>query len=326
VLETLFIGSALTYLGYATGTPKALTWMAYYMKRLIPALLYNSNYWALPDDVKGYQGQYAVMLDGVGFPLFLLFTLSLLWAAYRVFINWRAGALKNESDRLLLLLVVLVIDLPIAVSYNYPIRFFLPMMPVLAVLSALFIHDMYALARSQEKPVYTQALGVGLSLVILLSFARVLSVMTLFTNDSRIAASDYIATLPTGTSIEPTFYAPSFPVDHFERTHNYPLFFPKQPGDTPPTDKSYDFNMAESGLTDRDTDYLVIDSFTSDKFKNQYTCASVQNECDFFQQLQTGKSEHYQLLAEFSYSPPVYLLQINVDFVNPAIRIYERIR
>ena len=49
VMETLFIGGALTYLGYAAGTPKALTWMAYYMKRLVPALLYNSNYWVLPD-------------------------------------------------------------------------------------------------------------------------------------------------------------------------------------------------------------------------------------------------------------------------------------
>jgi hypothetical protein len=326
VLETLFIGSALTYLGYATGTPKALTWMAFYMKRLIPALLYNSSYWALPDDVRGYQGQYGVVLNGVGFSLFLLFALSLLWAGYRIFINWRAGALQSESNRLLLLLAILVIDLPIAVSYNYPIRFFLPLMPLLAILSALFIHDMYVLVRKSQQPVYSQVLGVSLLLAVLFSFARVISVMTLFINDSRIPASDYIATLPAGTSIEPTFYAPSFPDNHFERTHNYPLFLPKTPDETPPTDKSYDFNMAEAGLIERDTHYLVIDGFTADKFKNQYICASVQNECDFFQQLETGASDHYQLLAEFSYSPPAYLPQINVDFVNPTIRIYERIR
>lgn len=326
VFETLFIGSALTYLGYATGTPKALTWMAFYMKRLIPALLYNSSYWALPDDVRGFQGQYDVVLDGVGFPLFLLFALSLLWAVYRIFVNWRAGTLRNEGNRLLLLLAIFVIDLPIAVSYNYPVRFFLPLMPLLAILSALFIHDMYVLARDAQRSAYSQVLGVGLSLIVLFSFARVLSVMTLFMNDSRAAGSDYIATLPAGTSIEPTFYAPAFPSDHFERTHNYPLFFPKTPGETPPTDKSYDFNLAEAGLIERDTDYLLIDSFTADKFKNQYTCASVQNECDFFKQLETGQSDHYQLLAEFSYSPPAYLPQIKVDFVNPTLRIYERIR
>src|SRR5215217_648925 len=83
VLETLFIGSALTFLGYATGTPKALTWMAYYMKRLIPALLYNSDYGALPDSVRGIAGQYSVVLSSIGLPLFLLFTLAFFWTVYK---------------------------------------------------------------------------------------------------------------------------------------------------------------------------------------------------------------------------------------------------
>src|ERR1044071_7534408 len=87
ILETLFIGSALTYLGYATGTPKALTWMAYYMKRLIPALLYNSSYGMLADSVKGILGQYAVVLTSIGLPLFLLFTLALFWTLYTVFVR-----------------------------------------------------------------------------------------------------------------------------------------------------------------------------------------------------------------------------------------------
>jgi len=326
VLETFFIGSALTYLGYATGTPKALTWMAFYMKRLIPALLYNSSYGAQPDSIKGFLGQYNTVLAGVGLPLFVLFTLSLVWAGYKIFINWRSGTLKNESDRILLLLSIFIIDLPIAVSYNYPIRFFLPLMPLLGILSALFIRDIYGLAVRTDKPVYAQAVGTVLSLTLLLSFGRVISTMLMFVHDSRIPASEFIAALPAGTSLEATSYSPSIPLEHFDREHNYPIFFIKAPGQTVPTDKSYTFNQAEAGLLERGTDYLVIDSFTASRFNNQYTCSSLQNECDFFKKLATGKSDHYQLIAEFSYSLPPYLPQVNVTFVNPTIRIYERMQ
>lgn len=325
VFETLFIGSALTYLGYATGTPKALTWMAFYMKRLIPALLYNSSYGVQPDSVRGIQGQYSVILDGVGFPLFLLFVLSLAWTVYKIFLSWRANNLKEESHRILLLLAVLIIDLPIAVSYNFPVRFFLPLMPLLSILSALFIRDLYALARRRVQPGYTRGIGIALALVVLYSFGRVISVMLLFVHDSRIPATAYIASLPAGTSLESTFYSPSIPPNHFEREHNYPLFFPKSPDDALPTNKNYEYNAAESGLEERGTDYVVIDGFTQSKFEDPYICALVQNECDFFQRLATGASEHYQLLTEFSYRLPAYLPQIKVDFVNPTIRVYERI-
>jgi hypothetical protein len=325
LFETLFIGSALTYLGYATGTPKALTWMAYYMKRLIPALLYNSNYWVLPDSVRGVVGQYAVLLQGVGLPLFLLFTLSVLWALYRIFMSWRSGMVKEESNRILLLLAILVIDLPIAASYNYPVRFFLPLMPLFAILSALFIHDLYTLA-SKNSSLYAQLIGIGLTLVVLFSFARVIGVMLLFVHDSRIPATAFVASLPAGTSLEDTFYSPSVPTNHFEREHNYPLFFQKSPDQAPPSNKNYVYNTGEAGLDDRATDYLVTDSFTADKFKNAYTCQIMQVECDFFKQLATGQSNHYKLIAEFSYSLPPFLPQVQADFVNPTIRIYERIR
>ncbi len=324
ILETLFIGSALTYLGYATGTPKALTWMAYYMKRLIPALRYNANYFVLPDSVRGVVGQYLVMLHGVGFPLFLIFALSLLWAGYKIFVSWKADLLKEESNRIVLLLAILVIDLPIAVSYNYPIRFFLPLMPLLAILGALFIHDLYALAREKGKPLYSQLVGISLALVVLLSLARVAGVMLLFVNDSRIPATAFVASLPTGESLEYTFYSPSIPHEHFEREHNYPLFFQKSPDQSPPSNKNYVFNTGEAGLDERATRYLVIDSFTTDKFKDAYTCETMQVECDFFKQLETGQSDHYKLIAEFSYSLPAYIPQMQIDFVNPTIRIYER--
>ena len=327
IVETLFIGSALTYLGYATGTPKALTWMAYYMKRLIPALLYSSSYGVAPDSVKGIVGQYSVVLNSIGLPLFLVFGLAFLWSLYQIFTGWRSGDLKEEKDRIFLLLAILVIDLPMAVSYNYPIRFFLPLMPLLAILGALFIHDMYELAgRAKESSLYSRLIGTALGAVVLFSLARVAGVMLLFVHDSRIPASAFVASLPAGTSLEYTYYPPTIPPNHFEREHNYPIFFQKSPDQSPPINKNYVFNRGAAGLDERQTDYLVVDSFTADKLNDPYICQSMPVECDFFKQLATGESQHYKLLKAFSYSLPAYLPQVKISFVNPEIRIYERIR
>lgn len=324
VFETLFIGGVLVYLGYAAGTPKALTWMAFYIKRLLPALQHNANFWVLPDSVRGLFGQYEVFMHGVGVPLFVLFGLALVWGLYRVFTSWRHGALAGESNRALLLLVILVIDLPIMVSYNYPVRFFLPLMPFFAMLGAFFLRDLYELAQARMSATYTKLIGAGLAFILLFSLGRVVGVMLLFVNDARLPASAYLKTLPAGSSLEHTFYPPTIPEEHFEREHNYPLFFQKSADATPPPEKGLEFNTGEAGLNDRLTDYLVVDSFTSERFGNPYICAPVQVECDFFQQLATGQSEHYQLSAELSYHLPPWLPQVVVDFVNPTIRIYER--
>jgi hypothetical protein len=144
-------------------------------------------------------------------------------------------------------------------------------------------------------------------------------------NDSRAPAGDYIKSLPAGTSLEHTFYPPSIPANYFEREHNYPVYFIRNIDDQLPTDKKYKFNIGEAGLDDRQTTYLVTDSFTASKFNDPYTCSIMQAECDFFKQLAAGHSSHYQLVKEFSYQLPAFLPQIHVEYVNPTIRIYERI-
>jgi hypothetical protein len=48
-------------------------------------------------------------------------------------------------------------------------------------------------------------------------------------------------------------------------------------------------------------------------------------ECGFFKQLNAGRSNHYKLIAEFSYTLPPYLPQIEFLFINPVIRVYERL-
>jgi 4-amino-4-deoxy-L-arabinose transferase-like glycosyltransferase len=323
--ETLFIGGALTYLGFALGTPKALTWMVYFFKRLIPALIYNSNYGVQPDSMRGIIGQYPVFLDAVGLPLFLLFITALLWGVYKILKAYQAKSLNEEKYRTLLLLTILVLDLPIMVSYNYPARFFLPLMPFFAILSALFIKDLYSLAREGANSIYPKLIGAGLTLLLLFSLARSVSVMLLFINDSRISATEFVASLPSSTSLEHTEYPPTIPENYFEREHNYPIHFRNTPDEPLLTHKNYVYNIGEEGLDERQTRYLVIDSFTSDKFNSAYTCELMKVECDFFKQLAAGESAHYKLIADFSYQLPPFLPQLEVSFVNPEIRIYERI-
>ena len=149
--------------------------------------------------------------------------------------------------------------------------------------------------------------------------------MLLVIHDARIPASIYMKTLRRGSSLESTYYPPTIPQIFFEREHNYPIYFQKA-GEPLPTSPKFKYNVGETGLDDRQTDYLVLDSFTSEKFDDPYTCKTMQVECDFFKQLATGRSEHYKLLAEFSYSLPPYLPRIDVLFLNPSIRIYERIQ
>jgi len=321
-METLLIGGGLTFLGFAFGTPKALTWMAYYFKRMIPALLHTGNYQRLPDSLRGIIGEYAVFANGLGIPLFILFAASLLWVCYKIYRTYltRSKQLDSQSRYLaVLMLGLIVIDIPIMVSFNYPIRFFLPMMPIFAVFSALFVERIY------QQAAYRNLATAVIAGIVLFSMARNISVMFLFMNDARIPASAYLKTLPVGTSLEHTYYPPTIPSERFEREHNYPIYFRKAQNEPLPVDKRYVYNAGEIGLDKRETDYFVVDSFTTDKFENPYTCADMQVECDFFKQLEAGQSDHYKLLIEFNYTLPHWLPQIRIDFINPTIRIFERI-
>ena len=328
IAETLFIGSALTFLGFAAGTPKALFWMTYYFKRVFAALQWQVVYGKQPDSVRGFIGQYGVLANGLGLALVLLFGAALIWAIYRVFQAYRNKEIKPGSQSggfAILLFAILVLDLPMMISYNYQLRYFLTLMPPVAVFAAFFVEDAYQRAAQNDKSIYRWIVSAGISLIVLYSIARVISLMLMVVHDARIPASEFIKTLPTGTSLEQTYYPPTIPENHFEREHNYPIYFQKA-GEPLPTNKNYKFNVGESGLDERQTDYLVVDGFTSEKFADPFVCSAMQVECDFFKQLATGESNHYKLLAEFKYTLPPYLPRIDVLFINPSIRIYERIK
>lgn len=327
VAETIFISAALTFLGYALGTPKALFWMTYYFKRVLTALQWQVNYGNQPGNVRGFIGQYQTLWIGLGWVIFLLFAAGFIWACYRVFQSARSKTIQQDpqmSAFAILLLAVFALDLPMLVSYNYQFRYFLGILPILAIFSAFLVETIYTQA-SQRNEAYARLVLATVALIVFYSFARLASLALLFMNDARTPAGAFISNLPAGTSLEATFYTPEVPVGHFEREHNYPLYFIRNINDEVPTSKRYKFNDGEAGLDERQTTYFVTDSFMASRFEDPYTCSIMPVECDFFKQLATGGSNHYKLIAEFSYQLPAFLPQIEVEYVNPSIRVYERI-
>lgn len=325
--ETVFIGAVLTFLGYAAGSPKALFWMTWYFKRVLSALQWQVEYGHTPGSVRGVLGQYQVLFEGLGVVVFVLFAAGFLWACTRVVRAWRNKSFVQDSRAgtfAVLLLALFALDLPMLVSYNYQFRYFLTILPILAIFSAFLVERIYSWAAASGKSLYPNLVIAGVVLIALYSFARLASLALLFLNDARFPASDFVQTLPAGTSLEHTNYAPNIPLDHFDREHNYPIYFIRNTSDEVPVSDRYQFNAGEAGLDERETDYFIVDSFTESKFEDPYTCSIMPVECRFFEQLAGGGSDHYRLIGEFSYHLPAYLPEIRVEYVNPAIRVYER--
>lgn len=329
IAETLFISAALTFLGYAIGTPKALFWMTYYFKRVLSALHWQVNYGHVPGSVRGFLGQYQVLLHGLGIIIFLLFLSGFLWVCYQVTRALRDKTMTPDSQTSMfavLLLALFALDLPMMVSYNYQFRYFLTILPILAVFAGFFVQRIYTQAVQSKPLIYSNLVITGVTLIVLFSFARLFSVALLFIHDARTPAGAFINTLPAGTSLEHTYYPPDIPAGHFAREHNYPVYFIRNINDVVPNDKKMKSNIGEAGLDQRQTTYFVTDSFTANKFNDAYTCSIMQVECRFFKQLATGQSDHYKLIAEFSYHLPAFLPQISLEYVNPTIRVYERMQ
>jgi len=327
IAETIFIGVILSFLGFATGTPKALLWAAFYFKRMIPVIQYQRSYGYHSDSVIGLVGQIRLFGDIFGIPVLILVLISLLSGALLLVkkINSKQEIKRRHMVIAVLFVSILLLDLPFIFSYNFQNRYFLPMVPILIVFVAIFIQNMISFFEERKIRNYKFFLSSVLILIIISSFLRISSIFLLFENDARISATEYVKTLPHNSSIEYTFYSPTINRDQFSRAHNYPLFFIKFQGQELPKSTNYDFNVGEDGIEDRKTDYLIIDSLTYERFSNEYICSSHQVDCDFFKRLQTGET-NYQHIETFSYSLPPYLPEADIFFLNPIIQIYQRVK
>jgi len=324
-IETVGISFVLTVAGYAIGTPKALFWMSYYFKRMVPAALRNASYGRTPDSVPGVIGQWEVFQSGVGSAVFCLFILAFIWhfvkLARRSIQKSPEEVDRNKSISIILLAIV-IFNIPYLFSYNYQSRFFLPFVPMFSILSGLFVEDLIQYFRAKQYRFAIPTTWIVASLIIFISLLSVFSVMLLFKNDARIPASKLIQTLEPGTHIEYTLYPPQIPRPRFSIARNYPIYFVKYLGEEVPTNKPYEYNLGEEGLYEREADYLVVDSFTYARFSDEYICETNPIECNFFTKLLAGETSLI-LLADFEYSLPPYLPQVVLSFVNPDVKVYE---
>ena len=324
-LETLFIVTALTVAGYVVGPPKAFLWMSFYFKRAIPAALRFASYGRGPDSLVGLYGQWGTFREAVGTAAYILFLFAFVWSAVKLirYLLKKTQEDQNRMDIVLILLVAITLfDIPFLFSYNYVPRFFLPFLPMFAVLTSLFVEDIVSLVKERGYAVAVPYISIAVVLVILISFLQVVSVALLFANDARTPAGKYIQTLESDTILEYTLYPPTVRRDRFAAARNYPIYMVKYPGETVPDNKAYEYNQGEAGLYEREVDYLVIDSFTYTRFSDDYICQTNPVECDFFRQLLAGETD-LRLLASFEYRLPPFVPQIALDAVNPDVKVYE---
>jgi len=325
ILETLFVGIGLCFIGYAIGTPKSALWLAYYLKRVIPAIQRHSTYARGPDSPMGVLGQWRVLRSLQGWTLYIwgIFSFIVMTARLTKQRLEKSSQDSAQMGKVVVLVSILALDLPILFSYNLQERFFLPMLPLLVMISAVIFQETLEFFSNKGYRFGKIALSLALVAILFFNLLKVTSVTLLLLNDSRKAASAYLATLPQGTRIEYTLYPPSVPEDHFSAAHSYPLFFLKFPDDELPVSPFYEFNVGGAGVEDRKPDYLILDSFTYNRFNNPYTCSLHPEDCEYFKHLRSGQT-NYELIKEFSYKLPGFLPDPEVSFVNPDLEIFKR--
>jgi hypothetical protein len=325
-LETLALSTILSFLGYVAGTPRALLWMAFYIKRLIPALSATATVGQTSGNIIGLFGQWKILYTSLGVPVAIFFMILFLGIVACLLIpglRKKIGNAPHLQSILVVLISMAAFDIPIAISYNHPSRFFISFVPLLSVISVIFLEDLIAYLGERGKSLIAKGLIAIVVLVIVVTAPRVASILLLLKNDARVPASEFVASLPAGTSVEFGMYPPSIPEDHFSNAHSYPIVIIKFPDQEIPTSIYYTYNSGETGLEKRKPDYLITDSFTYDRFSNATVCAMNQVECDFYHKLIAGET-NYRLIASFSYELPSFLPQIKLSFLNPRIQIYER--
>lgn len=330
LFRNLVIGGLVAYLAYGLGTPKALNSPIEYFSKVIPSLQNLTDYGFNSGIRIGLIGQWGTLQGAVGNFLYYLFIFTLIWFLVRLVLQKiiKVETLSLKTNVIgIFLFTLLIFDLPFIISINYVQRYFIPFVPFFVILSVLFIEEILSFAKKWNlnfvQPIMILVLFVGL----IYSSLRLVSFSLLFINDARIPASEYIATIRGyQTSIEYTLYPPFIEKRRFERAHNYPIYFVEWIEDTVPTGGRYEYNQAEKGLLDRDTDYFVIDSFTYRRFYTDSICATTPVECDFFKRLIAGEVENFRLVEKFTYTLPPYLPRVSVSAVNPDILIFERVR
>jgi 4-amino-4-deoxy-L-arabinose transferase-like glycosyltransferase len=329
IIETFALSLFSFASGYAIGTPRAVMWSEFYYRNVLPALSRHLVYGWQPDARIGLFSQWKEMVAALGLPSFLLGLIAIAFFLIQYILKkpWTRNISTPETGSQpeeVLLLILLAFDLPILFPYNVQPRYFTALIAPLAALSALFFQRAAHFLKSKDFNWGKQVILIGCIGLLAYNGLRSAAVSLSFANDQRIPASDYVSQLPAEVKIEYTLYPPNIDKSHFFSAYNYPIQFLKLPGQELPTSPYFVFNSGEPGIEARRPDYLVIDSFTYARFSDDYICQLHMADCVFFERLFAGETS-YQLVRTFEYDLPSFIPDVNLAFLNPDIRIYQRI-
>jgi hypothetical protein len=236
------------------------------------------------------------------------------------------GKVKGEekfiNTLLVLFVFIIAIDLPLLVGYHRRPRFFLPAIPLLVILISFFFQELLTFARNRKIKYAKELIFTGLFITISFSMFRVASIGLMFINDSRMAASEYIKTLPSKSSIEYFYYPPPIDPEVFTNAEPYPIHFIKWEWEEDVLPPNY--NLGEVGLEERKPEYLILDSFTYSRYSDERICIRHLVECELNNKLFAGET-NYELIASFEYDLPWYIPEVKTVFLNPDIHIFRRV-
>jgi len=324
--ETVFVGTSVSIIGYGVGTPQLITWFSFYITRLIPALLNHATYAATPTSKLGFFTQWGVLRHALGNFEYCISILSIIVISVFIVLKFQKKIKienVNISNHIIILGSIVALDIPIMISYNVQPRFLLPIIPLLSVVIGLSIDYISRIVLNHKNSKILYSISLVPLLLIIMSTVRQASVIMVIKNDSRIEAGEFISTLPEGSSMEITWYTPNIDEYKYE-VSQYPLYFLKHEGEALPIDSRFEYNTGERGVEDRKPDYLIISSFIYDRFENEYICKDYEEDCDFFHDLKSGKT-NYSNIGSYKYDLPNIFTKPSITFMNPEIQIYERI-
>jgi hypothetical protein len=318
-------GIVLFFIPVLLSIPTALFSFRYYFSYIYSnfVLGYLSRHqgWGAGNPL-GLIGQWSVIIEAVGFPLFALFAGTLLYfgilavlkmIAENFFINLRRNALL-----ICILLYAASFDFPLIVSRVYVARYIIPAVPFLIVASSLALQRAYNHFSGQRMWFIGKYMWAAMVLgIISLSMMRIASLNLDFAFDARYPAAAYLQNLPPDSTVEYLLYPPSMPSQL--KAQKYPLQFRLFPSDPVRTG----MNIGCGGLFKRAPEYFVWDSFT-----DNWVCSTPDleqlhySECDCWKQVLSGRTG-YKMSKEFSYELPWYLPKVRGAFVNPEIKIFR---
>jgi 4-amino-4-deoxy-L-arabinose transferase-like glycosyltransferase len=183
----LLIGGMLSFAGYVVGTPRAVYFLTYF-KNVIPALQRYPQYGFNSGSPIGLYGQWSVFESAVGTFIYYLFILGFIWFAARLFLR-RIGKIQMDDKQaqaiVILVTTILIFDLPFMVSINYIPRYFIPFVPFLSILGAMFVNEIINLAKNGNWRFVPAGVTLLLVLGISYSMLRLVSTASLLFVDIR---------------------------------------------------------------------------------------------------------------------------------------------